>query len=124
MSSDREGRHLALPTSLPYMPNELFQKGVLLWHLKTKRKNEQKFEYALNEVANVKQWEDGAITFSAMVNGIWIYNLRIVETKDDWFISFPARKGSDGKYWKHVYFPIDEDIKKLVEAAVNKALEK
>lgn len=90
---------------------------------KNEKKNEQKFEYTLNEVANVKQWEDGAITFSAMVNGIWIYNLRIVETKDDWFISFPARKGSDGKYWKHVYFPIDEDIKKLVEAAVNKALE-
>ena len=86
-------------------------------------KKEQKYEYILNDVQNVRQWKDGGITFTAIVNGIWIYGLRIVETKDDWFVSFPSRKGSDDKYYKHVYFPIDEDIKNLIHAAIEKALE-
>ena len=85
-------------------------------------RHEQKY-YVLNDVQNVRQWDDGGITFTAIVNGIWIYGLRIVETKDDWFVSFPSRKGSDDKYYKHVYFPIDEDIKNLIHAAIEKALE-
>ena len=85
-------------------------------------KKEQKYTYVLNDVQNVRQWDDGGITFTAIVNGIWINGLRIVETEDDWFVSFPSRKGSDGKYYKHVYFPIDEDIKALIAAALDKAL--
>ena len=88
------------------------------------KKQESKFNYVLNDIQNVKQWDDGGITFTAIVNGIWIYGLRIVETKDDWFVSFPSRKGSDGQYWKHVYFPIDEDVKALIGAAIEKALDK
>lgn len=87
-------------------------------------KKETKYEYVLNDVTNIKQFEDGNITFTAIVNGIWIYNLRIVETADDWFVAFPSRKGSDGKYYKHVYFPMDAEMKKLVGAAIEKALEK
>lgn len=86
------------------------------------KKNEQKYTYVLNDVQNVRKWDNGGITFTAIVNGVYIYGLRIVETDDDWFVSFPARKASDGKYYKHVYFPIDEDIKALIAAALDKAL--
>lgn len=104
------------------MPNELLRKQVKIMAF-TKEK-ERKYDYTLNDVQNVRQWKDGGITFTAIVNGIYIYNMRIVETKEDWFISFPSRKGSDDKYYKHVYFPIDQEMKDLIEAAINKALEK
>ena len=80
MSSEREGRYLALHAP-PLYAKRIIKERCIIMAFKNEKKNEQKFEYALNEVANVKQWEDGAITFSAMVNGIWIYNLRIVERR-------------------------------------------
>lgn len=82
-----------------------------------------KSEYILNDVKNVKEWQDGGITLTLVVNGITIYGCRIVQTdKGDWFLSFPSRKGSDGKYYKHVWFEVDDAMKELIEAAVNKAL--
>lgn len=90
----------------------------------TKKTKEQKYEYVLNDIQNVRQWDDGGITFTAIVNGVWIYGLRVIETKEDWFVSFPSRKGSDDKYYKHVYFPIDESMKELLGTAIEKALEK
>ena len=87
------------------------------------KKNEQKYTYVLNDVQNVRKWDDGCITFTAIVNGVYIYGLRVIETADDWFVSFPSRKnGNVGKYYKHVYFPIDEDMKALIAAALDKAL--
>ena len=86
-------------------------------------KKSGKSEYILNDVKNVKEWPDGGITFTLVVNGITIYGCRIIQTeKGDWFLSFPSRKGSDGKYYKHVYFEVDDAMKELIEAAVNKAL--
>lgn len=87
------------------------------------KKEQKKYEYVLNDVQNVRQWDDGGITFTAIVNGISCYGLRVVETKDDWFVSFPARKGKDDKYYKHYYFPIDEEMKALIKTALEKALE-
>ena len=87
------------------------------------KKDEKKYTYVLNDVQNVKQWDDGGITFSAVVNGITIYGLRVVETKDDWFVSFPARKGGDGKYYKHVYFPVDDEMKELIQKCIEQALD-
>lgn len=84
--------------------------------------NQKKQDYILNDVQNVKQWEDGGLTFTAIVNGVTIYGLRVIETKDDWFVSFPSRKGSDGKYYKHVYFPINDDLKELIGKAIEAAL--
>lgn len=87
------------------------------------KKNEQKYNYVLYDIQNVREWKDGGITFTAIVNGVYIYGMRIVETSNDWFVAFPSRKGSDGKYYKHAYFPIDEDVKALIKAAIEKALE-
>lgn len=86
-------------------------------------KKSGKSEYILNDVKNVKEWSDGGITLTLVVNGITIYGCRIIQTeKGDWFLSFPSRKGSDGKYYKHVWFEVDDAMKELIEAAVNKAL--
>ena len=42
------------------------------------KKNEQKYTYVLNDVQNVRKWDDGGITFTAIVNGVYIYGLRVV----------------------------------------------
>lgn len=86
-------------------------------------KKSGKSKYILNDVKNVKEWKDGGITLTLVVNGITIHGCRIIQTeKGDWFLSFPSRKGSDGKYYKHVWFEVDDAMKELIEAAVNKAL--
>lgn len=63
------------------------------------------------------------VFFTLTLNGVSINNCRVVEGKDGDFIGFPARKGNDGKYYKHVYANISpEDSKAIldkVETEVN-----
>lgn len=62
-------------------------------------------------VERVHQFEDGSVTFNMVVDGFFrVYGLRIYDGQDGTpFISFPARKGKDGKYWNHCYFPLTHD---------------
>jgi len=72
-------------------------------------------------VERVHQFDDGRITFNLTVDGfVTIYDCRIYDGKDGKpFISFPARKGNDGKYWNHAYIKLSdeqtEDVAKQVE---------
>jgi DNA-binding cell septation regulator SpoVG len=72
-------------------------------------------------VERVHQFDDGSITFNLTVDGfVTIYGCRIYDGKDGKpFISFPARKGNDGKYWNHAYIKLSdeqtEDVAKQVE---------
>lgn len=66
----------------------------------------------------VHVFEDGSVTFNMIVdNYVWVYGLHIYDGKDGKpFISFPARKGKDGKYWNHVYcFLAAEDVEQIVK---------
>lgn len=72
-------------------------------------------------VDHVYQFEDGTITFNLLVDEfVRIYGLRIYDGKDgNPFISFPARKGTDGKFWNYVYMKLSveqiEEIAKQIE---------
>lgn len=59
-------------------------------------------------VERVHVFEDGSVTFNMIVDGfVHIYGLRIFDGRDGKpFITFPSRKGNDGKYWNHVYCPL------------------
>lgn len=78
------------------------------------------------EVTRAKDFsKDGktAIAFDMKVNGVQIYNCwyREGEGKKGEFslVSFPSRKGDDGKYYNHVYVKLSDeqvdDIAKQIE---------
>lgn len=73
------------------------------------------------EVKNVNQYKD-TVFFNLVINGVTIYGCRCVEGKNGDFIAFPSKRGSDGKYYNHVYVALsDEDAKKIL-AEVEKQL--
>ena len=54
--------------------------------------------------------------FDMVVNGVKIYGCRLVEGSKGTFVSFPSRKGNDGKYYSHAWVQLSEaDIKNIVE---------
>lgn len=73
-------------------------------------------------VSRAKCWDNGGVTFDLEVNGIKVYGCRVAEGKNGDFISFPSRKGTDGKYYNHVYIPLGEDDQKAILEAVEAAI--
>lgn len=57
------------------------------------------------------------------LNGMTVYGVRVVSGKNGDFLSFPQRKGQDGKYYAIVYAPLckeDQDaILKKIEQVLN-----
>lgn len=73
-------------------------------------------------VKNSCEWDSGVVTTTLTLNGITIYNVRIMQTHDGnhEFLAFPSRKGNDGKYYPYVYVSLsDEDTAKIIEAIDN-----
>lgn len=73
-------------------------------------------------VKNSREWDSGDVTTTLTLNGITIYNVRIMQTHDGnhEFLSFPSRKGNDGKYYPYVYVSLsDKDTAKIIEAIDN-----
>ena len=66
------------------------------------------------EVTRAKQFKDGGTVFDMVVKGVSIYGCRIVEGKKGDFVSFPAYKGSDGKYYSHAYVKLSDEDTELV----------
>lgn len=89
------------------------------------KKPEKKSESAVQsvEVVRAKSFDNGGVVFDMTINGVSIYNCRVVEGKNGDFISFPARKGSDGNYYSHAYIKLTEDDTKQIISQVEKALE-
>lgn len=89
------------------------------------KKPEKKTESAVQsaEVVRAKSFDNGGVVFDMIINGVSIYNCRVVEGKNGDFISFPARKGSDGNYYSHAYIKLTEDDTKNIIGLVEKALE-
>lgn len=89
------------------------------------KKTETKEQKVKVEVKRVYEFKSGDISFDAVVNGVNIYGLTYINENpakkiEKAFISFPSRKGSDGKYYNFVYFEITDelqhDIEKQIEA--------
>lgn len=83
--------------------------------IKTKTKKENKKAANEIKVTRAHQFEDGSVAIDMEVNGVSIYNSTLREGKNGMFVSFPSRKGKDGKYYSHVYVKLsDDDIKAII----------
>lgn len=82
-------------------------------NVKTKKTIEKTNEI---KVVRAHQFDDGSIAIDLEVNGVSIYNATLREGKNGQFVSFPSRKGKDGKYYSHVYVKFSEDdIQTIIE---------
>ena len=59
-----------------------------------------------------------------VINGITIYGMTVVEGKNGDFLSFPSRKGNDGKYYSICWARLSEDDQNAIIAAIEKELNK
>lgn len=74
-------------------------------------------------ISNARQWKDGSITFALNVQAaegrdLTIYGCRIADGKTGNFVSFPSRKGTDGKYYSHAYIRLTLDEQEEIIQAV------
>lgn len=73
-------------------------------------------------VTNVRTISDTCIGFTLKCKGFSLYGLRAVEKKDGtgWFISVPATKGKDGKYYNNYgLYLADEDENAILDTIFN-----
>lgn len=84
-------------------------------------KAETKTTYTV-KVTRAKEFK-GSYAFDMEVNGVMIYGCWLKESKDGRnFVSFPSYKGSDGKYYSHVWFKIEDDVQAEIEKGIEAAL--
>lgn len=79
---------------------------------------EVKVDDVVFKITNAKHFtESDTIVFSLEFADINFYDLKIVNGEDGKFISFPAREGKDGKWYKHYFIPFsDEEKTALIDA--------
>lgn len=89
-----------------------------------KKTPENNFELRDWEVIRAHEFDGGNISFDMKVNGVTIYGMTLVWNEDqkDYWTSFPARKGKDGKYYKHAWFPIDDALQAAIEKRIEELL--
>lgn len=73
------------------------------------------------EILRAMQYDWGTV-FNMVLNGVTIYNCTVAQTHEgNFFISFPSRKGSDGKWYAYVRFYFSpEDLEKVLAAVESK----
>ena len=75
-------------------------------------------------VSGVKQFDNGNVLFNLEINGVKIYGMTVIEGSNGDFLSFPSRKGQDGKYYSIVWCKLSDkdsaDIIEQVEVELNK----
>ena len=76
------------------------------------------------EVLQARETKNGFVFFNLKLNGITIYGCKVIEGKDGDFISFPNYKGTDNRYYSHVYARLDEMLVQEIIAEIEKQLEK
>lgn len=76
------------------------------------------------EVLQARETKNGFVFFNLKLNGITIYGCKVIEGKDGDFISFPSYKGTDDRYYSHVYARLDDMLVQEIIAEIEKQLEK
>lgn len=91
-------------------------------NVKTKKNNNVNDQVAekLIVVKRAKQFDDGKIAFDMIVNDVTIYGCRLIEGKKGMFVSFPQRKGNDGKYYNIAYLKLSENDVESIVAQIEK----
>lgn len=91
--------------------------------VKTKAKAaEEKYEI---EVLRAHEFKSGDISFDMKVNGVTLYNCTYMNESEKVkqpFVSFPSRKGSDGKYYSYVWFKISDETLAEIEKGIEAVL--
>lgn len=71
-------------------------------------------------VDRVKAFDNGGVTADLTINEVKIYGVNVVEGKNGDFLSFPQRKGKDGKYYSIVWVNLSpEDMKDILAEIEN-----
>lgn len=65
---------------------------------------------------------NGHVTLDVEINGVTIYGCFIVEGKNGDFISFPQRRGTDGKYYYIAYVSMSQDDTAAIVAEAERLL--
>lgn len=98
----------------------------------TKNSKKEKKEFNMDivtlQVKSARQFNNGRVGFTLECNGITIYNMIAFpyndkEGNEQWGVSFPQKKGSDGKYYNEVWFPINEEVRKDILDMIDEVLE-
>lgn len=87
------------------------------------KKPEKKSAVTSMEVTRAMAFENGGVVFDIIINGVSIYNCRVVEGKNGDFISFPSHKGKDNKYYSHAYIKLTDEDQAEIISQVEKMLE-
>lgn len=76
-------------------------------------------------VTNVREINDSCVIFTLKCKGFSLYGLRAIEKKDgsSWFISVPATKGKDGKYYNNYGLYLRDEDQESILDTVFKILE-
>lgn len=91
-----------------------------------KKENAEKQTYNV-EVTRAHEFKSGDISFDCIVNGVTLYGLTYINEDQKRnikkaFISFPSRKGSDGKYYNYCWFNITDEIFSAIEKQIEGVL--
>ena len=89
------------------------------------KKAPEKREYDVLTTFEVIRAYEGrdVVFFSARVNGVSIYNMRICTNRNgEDFIAFPSSKGKNGQYYNECYFAFSPEDTELVIDAVAETL--
>ena len=85
------------------------------------KESEKKSVISDIKVLRAKEYKETTF-FDLEVNGVKIYGCRFMEGKNGNFVAFPSKKGSDGKYYNHVYVELDEAMVNLIDEELDKLL--
>ena len=85
-------------------------------------KKRETIEVRSVEVSRVREVKGGTVFFTLTLNGVIIYDCRVVEGKNGNFIAFPSEKGSDGKYYSKVWASLSDEDSAAIIAEVEKQL--
>ena len=91
---------------------------------RNKSKENEKKSPVISDIKVLRAKEYKETTFFDLeVNGVKIYGCRFMEGKNGNFVAFPSKKGSDGKYYNHVYVELDEAMVNLIDEELDKLLD-
>ena len=87
-----------------------------------KKPERETIEVRSVEVSRVREVKGGTVFFTLTLNGVTIYDCRVVEGKNGDFVAFPSEKGSDGKYYSKVWASLSDEDSAAIIAEVEKQL--
>lgn len=84
----------------------------------SKKSNETKREYEC-VVTRAKEIKEGTVSFDMEVNGVKVYGCWYKEGtssngKEYQIVNLPQEKGSDGKYYSIVWFPMSKEVRENI----------